>query len=177
MLTMHIRYNGSNTFVDLSGSMTTEGVIALGRALAEGCARHGAEGKGRCFIATDAVTLPPSADVTNHKARQWMHKLVQGMGVAPSSVYFKGRHAFALAPDGCRVIVHRPRNREDNARGAAQSRFAGGPRALCKRAAQAQTAPAAHGSHADMHDENNKKPGCTGNCDTCPRCKNKAHGH
>ena len=137
MLTVNIRCNGSNTFVAVSGRMTAEGVSALERALAQ---RFGEAGEGRCFIDTDGLTLPIAAGTVNHKARQWMHALVQGMGITPSSVYFKGRHAFALAPEGCRIIVRRSRSRSD-ARDGAPSRFLRGPRAMRHCAAPTQAAP------------------------------------
>ena len=169
MLTVNIRCNGSNTFVAVTGSMTAEGVSALERVLAQ---HIGEAGEGRCFIDTDGLTLPAAAGVASHKARQWMHALVRGMGIAPSSVYFKGRHAFALVPEGCRVIVRRSRSRGD-ARDGAQSRFLRGPRALRRCAAPTQAAP-------DMRPRAEtvaKAPGCTGDCATCPRCAGKAHTH
>lgn len=167
MLTMNIRCNGANTFIDVAGNMTAEGMAALGRQLAE---HFDKAGEGRCFITTDGMTLP-MADATSHEVRKWMHSLVQDMGVAPSSVYFKGKHAFALAPDGCRVIAHRSKSREGKPQTGAQPVFLRDSHALHRCATHVRAAP------ATTHAGNVKKPGCTGNCETCPRCKGKAMGH
>ncbi len=63
--------------------------------------------------------------------------------IVPSSLYFKGDRAVELAPDGGRVLVARKRGESGSA--AAESRSA---------------------SHARC-----ARPGCTGQCATCPRCR------
>lgn len=80
------------------------------------------------------------------EARQVFHEELRRRAIVPSSLYFKGSRAFELVPDGGRVLVARKQDESGSSAAVARS--------------------AAHGRCA--------RPGCTGQCATCPRCRAKA---
>ena len=79
-------------------------------------------------------------------ARELFHSELRRRSIAPASLYFKGGRAFELAPDGGRVLVARKQGESGSASAEARS--------------------ASHGKCS--------RPGCTGHCATCPRCRSKA---
>jgi|GEM_PF-6340764 len=132
-LSISIRTNGTNTFIALSGEIRAESSGQIAEAVSR---YHHPE--GRCFISTDA------AEGCEADARARLHQELVRYGIKSSALYFKGRFAFDLAPDGCRVLVVRQPEKEK-----------------------------AYDSHASVG-HHCRRPGCTGNCAACPRCNGKA---
>ncbi len=93
-LVIDTRTNGSNTFIRLGGVLCADKIGEVAAVISR--YRHQ---NGKFFVSTESATHCEA------EARQNLHQALLRCPVLPSSIYFKGKFAFDLAPNGCRVLV------------------------------------------------------------------------